>query len=495
MPPVSGGTIDLEPYREAADRFLADLFEEEYLHYAGLKETYELQPIYERFAELTTLDACRELGEAASGGGLAGLELWRFACEGYLGRAVRRQAERIAELETALRAEVDGESLSFRMLRPAIANEPDRERRERIELARCELAEQLNGHYVEAFGETATAVAELRAGSYRELYERFGLPLAALAEQCTRFLAETEDLHVAAFDRLARDRAGVGLDETRRWDVPRILRAPGWDDGFPAGGMLAALEGTLSGLGIDLRAQRNVRLDLDRRPTKSPRAFCAPIEVPGRIVLVIQPIGGLDDWRALFHEAGHTEHFAHTAARLPFEARRLGDNAVTEAWAFLLEHLVTDPAWLERRLDVGGAGELVRESATVLLFYLRRYCAKLLYELELHGGGGLDGMRERYAELIADATKVVPAPVDFLADVDPGFYCTCYLRAWALEAQLSATLRERFGRAWFADRKAGSLLRELWNEGQGIDADGIAREVTGGALELDVVADAIRARA
>ena len=29
-------------------------------------------------------------------------------------------------------------------------------------------------------------------------------------------------------------------------------------------------------------------------------------------MLVIQPQGGPDDWYALFHEAGHTEHFAFT---------------------------------------------------------------------------------------------------------------------------------------------------------------------------------------
>ena len=62
--------------------------------------------------------------------------------------------------------------------------------------------------------------------------------------------------------------------------------------------MLPALETTLSELGIDLRSQDNVHLDLDVRPSKSPRAFCAPIDVPGKVMLVIQPIGGKDDWEA-----------------------------------------------------------------------------------------------------------------------------------------------------------------------------------------------------
>ena len=61
--------------------------------------------------------------------------------------------------------------------------------------------------------------------------------------------------------------------------------------------------------------------------------------VAGRVVLVIQPIGGVDDWRALFHEAGHTEHFAFTSPNLKMEEKRLGDNAVTEGWAQVIEQL------------------------------------------------------------------------------------------------------------------------------------------------------------
>ena len=80
-------------------------------------------------------------------------------------------------------------------------------------------------------------------------------------------------------------------------------------------------------------------------------------------MLVIQPIGGTDDWRALFHEAGHTEHYANTSPRLTVEARRMGDMAVTEGWAALFERLVDEPAWLERRLDVARPRQFAAEAA------------------------------------------------------------------------------------------------------------------------------------
>src|SRR5438046_9333584 len=107
--------------------------------------------------------------------------------------------------------------------------------------------------------------------------------------------------------------------------------------------MMPSLEATLGELGIDLHAQPNVEIDLEDRPNKDPRAFCAPIEVPGRVVLVIRPQGGPEDWRALFHEAGHTEHFAPTPSSLAPEERRPGDSAVPEGWGVLLGHSPFDP--------------------------------------------------------------------------------------------------------------------------------------------------------
>src|SRR5438045_9360363 len=114
----------------------------------------------------------------------------------------------------------------------------------------------------------------------------------------------------------------------------------------------------------------------------------------------MKPAGGPDDWRALFHEAGHTEHYAHASPSLTVEEKRLGDNAVTEGWAMLLEHLTIEPAWLTRRLDFPRPGEFAAEGATQLLWLLRRYCAKLIYEIEFHTAADVTAMRPRYVELL-----------------------------------------------------------------------------------------------
>ncbi len=379
------------------------------------------------------------------------------------------------------------------MLRVELSNEPDRDRRQRLEQARVRLIDdELNPVYLDAARIDREAVEKLGAPNYYELYKRFGFRLDELAEECTELLDVTERQWEEAGDRLFRERLGIGLADARAWDVPRLFRAPELDGSFPPDRMLPSLEATLSDLGVDLSSQRNVHLDLEQRPGKSPRAFCAPIEVPGKVMLVIKPIGGHDDWKALFHEAGHTEHFAYTSPDLPMEAKRLGDMAVTEGWASLLEHLVSDPAWLKRRLDVPRVETIVNEGAVTQLYFVRRYCAKLLYEIEFFQADDPGTMRPRYAELLGEALKLPVNPETYLDDIDGSFYVIGYLRSWAFEAQLRDHLRTEFGTEWFARREAGSLLRELWALGQGPTAEDLLRDVTGATLEMAAVADRIR---
>jgi hypothetical protein len=477
---------EIDTFRDRADSFIRDLDQEFYDHFAGLKETLDVERIYEEYDDLTRLDTARRMETAPT-------ELWRFACEGFLGNLTREHQARVARVETELEATVDGKTIPYRMLRVASSNEPDRDARQRLEVERLRLLdEHLNPVYLEAAEIDRVAVHDLGAPNYYELYKKFGFRLDELADECREVLDETEKLWERYGDELFRSRLGIGLDEARPWDVGRLFRAPELDELYPQDRMVPALQATLGDLGIDLRAQANVHLDLESRPSKSPRAFCAPIDVPEKVMLVIQPIGGKDDWEALFHEAGHTEHYAHTSADLTLEARRLGDMAVTEGWAMLMQHLVTEPVWLNRRLDVPRVEELARDGAVSLLFFVRRYAAKLLYEIEFFQSDDPKSMQDRYFELLTEALKLPVNAESYLDDIDGSFYVIGYLRSWAFEAQLREFLRSEFGNDWFARKDAGDLLRELWSLGQGPTADELLKDVTGATLEMSAVVGRIR---
>jgi len=479
--------MDLDAYRTEAEQFVSSLDREYYMHFSGRQDAYEVEAIYERHAGLFSREAVEELRFEGSP-----RPLLEFTVQGLIGRRTSAEQAELARREAELEIEVDGERIPFRSAAVAQANERDPERRMRIEAARNSATEeQLNPTLQELLERSHAIAGELGWPSMLAMCEELsGIDLHALVVQTEDFTRGTNESYEPLLQPRLEDQLGFGFERLRRADLPAFFRAPSLDARFPADRLLPSLVETLAGMGIDIRAQDGVSLDTERRPKKSPRAFCAPVRAPGEVYLVISPIGGRDDFAALFHEAGHTEHYAHVDAGLSVEERLFGDNSVTEGFAFLFEHLVSQRAWLEGLLGVDDPDDVLRHAEAVKLLFLRRYCAKLAYELELHDAPrSLDGMREVYSRRLSDAVHVEWPSSGWLSDVDPFFYAARYLRAWALETHLRRLLVERFGEAWFGERGAGELLRALWRRGQAVDAGELLSQLSGASLDFSGLQD------
>ena len=485
---------DLETYRADAERFTEELDREYYLHLAGHKAELDIEGIYERYAGLFDRGAVERIGaarEAATGESERRLRyLHQFAFDGHLGAATRELEARLAELEATLEIEVDDEAMPYRAGAIAQANEAEADRRARIESARhAVLTESLNPVHREVLERHHSIATELGWPSYLDAYSDLrGLDLRALSSRLDDFARRTEDDYARLVDPELELTVGRRLDEARRSDLPRLFRAAHLDDGFPPEDLVGSFRRTLAGLGIDLDSQENVLLDTVSRPSKSPRAFCATPRVPAEVHLVVPPIGGREDYSALFHEGGHAEHYGCTDGSLPFEYRHLGDNGVTESFAFLLEGLTADPGWLTEVLGSANPAQAVEHADAAKLIMLRRYSAKIAYEVELHGpDADLGRMPERYAGLLGERIGVPWPGESWLADVDGGFYVACYLRAWALEVSWRRALRERFGPRWFANPEAGAWLRELWSQGQRQSAEELLDAALGQSLDFGIL--------
>jgi hypothetical protein len=491
--------LDLDSYRERAERFNAELQREYYRHFAGHKPDYEVEAIYERYADLCTREAVEALRErvATAGGASSASDsvrrlryLLHFALDGYLGRESRREETALAEAEATIEVAVNSRRVLYRMVPVEQANEPDGGRRVELEEARSAvLTERLNPLHRTVLERSRELVRALGWESYAAAYaELRGIDLAALATRMKEFLDLTEEGYGGLCGPELERHAGVRFDSARRSDLPRFFRAESLDGPFDGSRLVDSFAGTLASMGFDLAGQENVHLDTEARPTKSPRAFCATPLAPREVYLVVKPIGGRDDYAALFHEGGHTEHYANVEAELPFEFRQLGDNAVTESFAFLLEHLVEDPDWLAARLEVDEPEPLVGFARAGRLLMLRRYAAKLAYELELHAPDpDLAAMPARYAARLSEATRFDWTSENWLADVDGGFYVACYLRAWALDAHWRRALRDRFGRRWFERSDAGRWLAELWRQGQRLSAEELLADALGEELDFGLL--------
>jgi hypothetical protein len=493
-------TWDLDEYRRDAERFLEEVDREYYLHLSGHKPDLAIEPIYERHERLFDCDAVNRVGEArgaAHGEKETRLRyLHQFALDGHLGSLTREIETRTAELEASLEVEVGGDTVAYRMAPVVQANEPDADRRARIEAARnAVLTDRLNPLHLEGLETIHAACAELGWPSYLDAYSDLrALDLRALALRLEQFAEATEAGYARTVDPELERTVGRSLGQVRRSDLARFFRAPHLDELFPSDRMVPALRRTLAGLGIDLDAQSNVTLDTETRETKSPRAFCSTPRVPEEVYLVMPPIGGREDYAALFHEAGHAEHYGCTDAGLAFEFRHLGDNSVTESFAFLLEGLTASPDWLESVLGAEGAEAAIEHARAARLVMLRRYSAKIAYEVELHGpGADLEEMPGRYSALLGDRIGVPWPRETWLSDVDPGFYVACYLRAWALEVDWRTELASRFGESWFREPEAGRWLHGLWSEGQRLDADLLLDRAIGGSLDFGRLASELTA--
>src|SRR5581483_3023746 len=91
---------------------------------------------------------------------------------------------------------------------------------------------------------------------------------------------------------------------------------------------------TLEAHGFDLNAQPNIKLDLDDRPQKSPRACVIASNPPTVVHLITRAQGGLHDYQAFLHEAVHALHYAGCYPQLPYVFRRIvRDHALTEIYS------------------------------------------------------------------------------------------------------------------------------------------------------------------
>jgi hypothetical protein len=168
---------------------------------------------------------------------------------------------------------------------------------------------------------------------------------------------------------------------------------------------------------------------------------------------------------------------------------------VTESYAMLFDHLMKDGGWLARYTDLGRprVREFRRSAALEELQMLRRYSAKLLYELELYAGEvSWAELPDRYVELLSGATTFRYDASGAFVDVDARFYSSRYLRAWQLQAGLTETLTERFDADWWRNPRAGPwIVGTLFAEGQREDGAALAERITGRGLEFGPLLRAI----
>jgi hypothetical protein len=472
-------------FEEQLQRYLFERSEEGRAVRVGEKETSEQAAIVARYADLFSRDqlqALRAEEQSADGDQREWLYRLRKTCES--GLVAAELAERDDELENALlaaRVTFKGEELPLRSALAQLAVISDYKERDQL----GELQRRKSAEFNDERLELLRAYEELEADLSEEPD-----PVARSEEEKQISLRELESVLVAASDQI--EPAFLELRETwferllgpDREQQPSsahmgyVRRLSPLDATYTKERATEVCLATLSALGFDLAADRNIRLDLDDRPQKSPRACVIASDPPKVVHLITRAQGGLHDYQAFMHEAGHALHYAGCDPNLPYTFRRLArDHALTEIYSYICEAITREPAWHAEHFGLTDEEARTNAQATTFLEALlfRRYTAKLQFELgfwaRLEDAGTTS---EDYAERLTRATGVRYESDAHLADMDPGFYSADYLRAWIRHAQLRAHLIDTVGEDWWRSPETGETLRALFAEGTRPSSEEIA---------------------
>lgn len=491
--------------RERGERFLEEISTEFHAASAGHKPDAVLQPIYAKHREAfgdEAFDTALSLYRAAAPGSeenRSARMLLDWLIESRSGQVLAPLDEREMAWENAAVIHLpDGSVEPYQRAAITIGNTRNAAERRTLDEARAALVQaELAPMRQEKLKREHEIVAAIGvAPSYNATFEALsGISLDGLRRECEAFLRDTQSMWDDVLPERLKAGLGIGPADATRADALALMRVPEFDGAFPASDMEPAVRRQVTEMGISPDAEGRVRYDTGEREGKRARAFCAPVKIPDVVHLVLRPHGGQTDWQTLLHELGHALHFANMDRALPFEFRWLGDNSVTEGYAMLFDHRMQDAGWLARYSGLGKSDlpRFLRAAGFEELQFLRRYSAKLIYEVQLHAeGASWSSLPDLYVETLTSATGFRYQRADAFVDVDPRFYAVRYLRAWQLQSVLAESLVERFNEDWWRNPKAGPfLVGELFSHGQRESAQEQATRVSGKELSFAPLVRAI----
>ncbi|HEU0174400.1 MAG TPA: hypothetical protein VFV58_09060 [Blastocatellia bacterium] len=486
----------LSEYRQRFSDFHTELHREGYLFRSGHKQSREISRIRSEYSDLfkpsTIAELRAKLEETSVRGETERTSVRRlisFAVEGSLLARAQEVASEIEDYEANALIDWQGQKISFRASASTGADASDFARRRDLFARRAgviEATQDLRAERLEKLRDGARELGyENRLVMLRELR---GLDYEGLAERARGVLSKTESGYVNALASLLPRETGVSIDDATQADLGFLQKFSRFDHFFARERMLGVYRELFAALGFNSEKQSNLAIDSEPRPGKQLQAFCSPIRVPDEIKLSVNLTGGQANYRELLREAGCAQLYAWTSRNLYPEFRLGGDRAVVEAWGLLFENLIADERWLMTTFGFVENMGFRRALAVFRLISLRQRAALLDYEIEFHSGRLASGAGARYSELMTDAARVRFDATERLRSLDDAFHSADFLRASAFEAQMREYLKSHFGIRWWASRKAGDTLIDLWNTGRRYTVEDLASMIGLGALDFDWLA-------
>jgi hypothetical protein len=489
--------MQIESYRTRLEDFEQSLNRELFRYYSGLKEQLELTSVYADHSDFLSLDSVREIkselentADSFSSRRKSLKKLHEFLVDQHLDLRAASTIQEMARFKAQQSVSWGATQIALSQFPSLMRSEPGAERRRKLSETYARALSDSEGFIREEMVLLRSATAALGFNNYIQVREYVsGLDYAGLLNAVDDALGRLEDQYLERLRASVEATLGISLQDAGAWDAARWQVQNDAPQVFSEKNLLPLLEATISELGIWPERPDSISVDLSPGPQKPARPFCIPIRVPQEIKIVLRPESGSRQYAALFHESGHAHHFAWTSPSLPVEHRVWGDRTISEAYAFLFEHLLLDSEWLSRMLSYTKSGEFLRFQALYRVFLVRQCAGRLRLALHLWREETLDDIPQAYAEIMKTYTGLRHQPELWLVDYSNGFDAACYLRGWILESMLREYIYQRYGKSWFRNRSAAGFLKEIWETGHLYNAEELSREIGIGNLEPQVLAD------
>jgi len=487
--------MDIKALEDQLSKFIYELETEDRLVRVGLKDKAETEKIYKKHKELfteETLDKVEtERRRTPTSLKLRGasketktkdiLERIYFTLAGsFIGLATAAQEDAITTYFSKAKVKVVGEEIAYYELMPRISKDSIFERRERLDDAGYAVISKANPKRLKLVLDEIKIMKKLGFSSYIDYFTKGKkMDYIKFYKICGRLLKDTDKIWNKVMGEVAVDVLKRPFKNIRSVHLAYLRSISMYDNYYPKEKVVSTFLKWTGDIGFD-DLLPFIHIDEKDRAKKNPRAVCYWPNPPGEIHLVIKPIGGEQDFEAIFHEGGHALHGASVSIKLPYTLRTLAhSNALTETYAFILEDMVFDPDFLTTYLNVSSftGNKINRQAYFVNLMMLRRYLGKFCYEFEMFSQNAISKGPVLYSKNLQKATGFITKREGWLADLDGGFYSADYLRAWISAAQIKDYLVKKFGRKWFVNKRAGEFFRKLYSRGVTDEVEDVVKKL------------------